>query len=145
MRANTEEDFWLKVNKTDDCWLWLASRDRTGYARFVMSGKRTLVHRFAYEALVGPIPEGLELDHLCRVRHCVNPAHLEPVTPKVNVLRSEGLAAINAAKVVCVNGHAFTEENTYILKSGSRVGKRACRICLADRSRTYHQRRKATV
>ena len=79
----------------------------------------------AYELLVGPIPEYLTLDHLCRVRNCVNPAHLEPVTSAENILRGMSSPAQNARKTECLNGHAFTVENTLI----NVIGARVCRTC----------------
>lgn len=81
--------FWLRVHKTDDCWLWTSTL-RRGYGRFwIAPGRFVPAHRFAYELLVGPIPEGLELDHLCRNPACVNPAHLDPVTHRENVRRGK--------------------------------------------------------
>jgi hypothetical protein len=95
-------------------------------------------HRYAYEISVGPIPEGLTIDHLCRVRACVNPAHLEAVTQWENTMRApETLGAINAAKTECLRGHPFSDENTYY----SRDGRRHCREC----ARTYEQRKKARI
>lgn len=85
-----------------------------------------LAHRFAYELIVGPIKPGLQIDHLCRVRRCCNPEHLEPVTRKVNILRGESPTAKNARKTVCPRGHKYDEENTYL----SKEGKRQCKICM---------------
>lgn len=88
---NAEERFWAKVDRRDggDCWPWLGTTTSTGYGLFgVPREDRTVgAHRYAYELVVGPIPTGLELDHLCRVRNCVNPAHLEPVTHAENLRR----------------------------------------------------------
>lgn len=90
------ERFWPKVERVEDgCWLWTASLTGDGYGRISLGGKfgpMGLAHRVAYELLVGPIPEGLELDHLCRVRRCVNPEHLEPVTHAENVRRAQEAA-----------------------------------------------------
>jgi hypothetical protein len=87
-RTPPEERFWPKVCKTETCWLWTAFKNRDGYGRFNAGGNQpVLVHRFAYELLVGPIAEGLELDHLCRVRACVRPEHLEPVPHRENLRR----------------------------------------------------------
>lgn len=88
-----DERFWRWVERGEGCWLWLASTDTKGYGLFGAEGKLSKAHRYAYELLVGPIPEGLVLDHLCRVRHCVNPDHLEPVTTYENILRGEGACA----------------------------------------------------
>lgn len=101
-----------------DCIVWQGRLNDAGYGRI---GAR-LAHRVAYEAAVGPIPNGLELDHLCRNRACVNPEHLEPVTRAENVARSS-----RSTKRACVNGHPFTPENTYVRRDG--LGKRVCRAC----------------
>jgi hypothetical protein len=102
------------------CWLWQRSTNRDGYARAGINGRVLSIHRLTYEMVVGPIPDGLQLDHLCRVRNCVNPEHLEPVTPLVNVMRSpHTLASINSAKSHCPKDHEYTEENTYT-RPGSR-------------------------
>lgn len=119
--------FWSKVEQRgDECWVWHGSFTDEGYGQVTVNYKRTLVHRHAYEQLVGPIPEGLHLDHLCRNRGCCNPAHLEPVTCKENLYRSPlTLASINAAKTHCKRGHEFDAENTIRSKSGARQ----CREC----------------
>ena len=107
------ERFRTKVDRSagdDACWSWLGARSQTGYGRFWVDGKTVKAHRWAYEHLVGPIPDGLTIDHLCRVRSCVNPAHLEPVSNRVNVLRGDAPAARNARKTHCVRGHEFTRQ-----------------------------------
>lgn len=94
------ERWWAKFERDPDtgCWLWTAAIDETtGYGRFhIAPGNMGYAHRFSWELLVGPIPDGLDIDHLCRTRRCVNPAHLEPVTRQVNLLRGETLAAAHA-------------------------------------------------
>lgn len=120
--------FWAKVQKTDGCWLWTAHVDQSGYGKFG-NGKHgtTCAHRIAYELCVGPIPAGLELDHLCRVRHCVNPRHLEAVTHSENVLRGLSpaiTAARQRAKTHCPKKHPYDEANTI-----HRGGARFCRAC----------------
>lgn len=113
------------------CWLWTGHVMAIGYGRIYYSrteGRnfKILAHRLVYEALVGPIPEGLVLDHKCRVRSCVNPDHLEPVTLVENILRGEGSPAQNSRKEQCDKGHFFVETNTYITPS---TGSRNCRTC----------------
>lgn len=97
-------------------------------------------HRFAYEWLVGPIPEGFTIDHLCRNRGCVNPRHLEPVTRGENTLRGQTIAATNKAKTHCVHGHAFTAENTY--RPPGSTNTRMCRACIEARNRQQNMKRR---
>lgn len=94
-----------------------------------------LVHRFVYELLRAPIPDGLELDHLCRNHPCVNPAHLEPVTHRENMMRGETFGAVNAAKTHCDNGHEFNTANTRLVRRGRSI-RRECRPCNTDRKRS---------
>lgn len=140
--AGLEQRFWAKVDRSGDCWEWRAFRGRDGYGRFHVgrdeSGnkKKWNAHRVAYELIVGSIPEGLDLDHLCRNRGCVNPAHLEPVTRRENLMRGETIVAAAAAKTHCVHGHEYTPENTIIDGRGRR-----CRECrrLQDKARWPHK------
>lgn len=135
MRPETDR-FWTKVDKRPDgCWLWTAYRNPDGYGRFrPYRQNQVMAHRFAYEQIVGPIPEGLTLDHLCRDRACVNPAHLEPVTAGENVMRGTAVGAVNAAKTHCYRGHAFTPENTRVDPHGWRV----CRACKRTKRRAVY-------
>lgn len=128
--------FWSKVNVTDTCWLWTAGTDKDGYGIFYLNGRGTRAHRYP----LGDIPLTLEPDHLCRVRNCVRPDHLEVVTVLENVMRSEGVAAINASKTHCVNGHEFNEANTRLIEQANGRPRRVCRACAASRAlRSYHE------
>ena len=131
--------FWKKVERSGGCWNWLGYRDRDGYGRVGINGKVLGAHRVAYELMIGPVPSGAELDHLCRNRHCVNPAHLEAVTHKENMLRGAGVGSENAAKDRCVKGHLFDEKNTYLRP----IGGRNCRACGRDAAQKYNSHRRA--
>lgn len=110
------------------CWLWESSENPQGYGQLTFKKQHYSAHCFSYELYRGAIPEGMTLDHLCRVRCCVNPDHLEVVTNKVNILRGIGVTARNSRKTHCKHGHEFTPENTYIYKYRA-TGGRACLIC----------------
>lgn len=133
---STHERFAAKYTVDESgCWLWTASTVNNGYGRFRIGGESRLAHRVSYELHVGPIPEGLQLDHLCRVRDCVNPAHLEPVTASVNIRRGTSSAAEHAKQSHCIHGHLFDEANTYIWSGNN---SRSCRRCSRDRARKYY-------
>lgn len=122
------------------CWLWVRPPNTSGYGYLKVAGKNTLAHRASYETFEAPIPADLHIDHLCRVRHCINPAHMEPVTCQVNVLRGETMAARNSKVTHCPRGHEYTEENTGHSSQG-----RYCRECRRAWLREYkrQQRREA--
>jgi hypothetical protein len=116
------------------CWVWqAATRTPGGYGVFQVGGRIQVAHRFSYRGYLGPIPDGLELDHLCRRLLCVNPEHLEPVTPAENTRRSESPAGINARRTNCHNGHALAGEN--LIRDGK--GRR-CRECRNARQRARY-------
>lgn len=136
-----EERLFPKVDATGICWLWTGAKNRGGYG-VINRGRRfgtVVVHRAVWELLVGPIPEGTELDHVCRVRACCNPDHLEPVTRAVNVARGSQRAGA-PRKTHCKSGHRFTPENT--LPNGDHG--RACRECVNAANRRYRARQKET-
>lgn len=120
------------------CWLWTGAKSVSGYGHVRYRRKVCVVHRVVYELLVGPIPDGLVLDHLCRVRHCCAPTHLEPVTDAENIARGAGLAPQEAARTHCPAGHAYDEVNTYV--TPTRPNARYCRACHNERSREWRAR-----
>lgn len=140
--------FWVKVDKAGPapehhpdlgaCWLWTAGTNRGGYGNWDFGGRKTrirkMAHRFAYELEVGPIPDGLHLDHLCRVRHCVRPSHLEAVTQQENNRRA---AEVRVKVTHCPQGHEYTPENTY----RQRWGARLCKACARERERKLREAR----
>lgn len=119
--------FWPKVQKTNGCWVWIGAIGSHGYGSFWLGGDEwVLAHRFAYEQTNGPIPDGHELDHLCRNRRCCNPTHLEPVTGAENLRR---MREHRPLVTHCRHGHAYDEGNTFI----NAAGYRECRTCLQAR------------
>jgi hypothetical protein len=132
------------------CWAWEGACSTAGYAQYRLPKGTMYAHRLAYELAKGPVPDGLDLDHLCRVRCCVNPDHLEAVTRSTNLRRGVGVAqAAERIKAIggwqrhwthCKHGHEFTAENTYITPNS---GARSCRICRQlDYERSYQPKRK---
>jgi hypothetical protein len=146
--ARLPDRFWSKCvpEPNTGCWLWLAVTNRQGYGRIVMNQRLQLAHRVAYEALVGIVPVGLELDHFtCSTPLCCNPAHLRAVTHTENMRRSTRLVEagrVRAAKRThCVNGHEYTEENTW-RRPGAPL-KRSCKTCERDQLRERRRKLRA--
>jgi hypothetical protein len=129
-----QQRFWMNTECSPNCWNWTGFLNEGGYGRFTVDDRRVLAHRYAFELLVGPIPAGLTLDHLCRNRACVNPAHLEPVTRAENTRR--GVRPVIVRVTHCMYGHEYTDENTYW-----RGKRRACRACHA----LYEKARRAEL
>jgi hypothetical protein len=130
--GSEDERFWAKVNKASgifmiadrtECWVWTGAKDENGYGLFGLAGgKVQRAHIRSFTETYGPAKLGYERDHLCRVTACVRPDHMEEVTTKVNVLRSQGLCAENARKSTCPNGHPYDRIN--------KKGRRCCSICI---------------
>lgn len=145
------EKLWARVEVTGFCWLWTGETGGGGYGRLHFQGARGQAHRIIYELLVGPIPDGLQLDHLCRIRNCVNPDHVEPVTFKVNQERKVAKwakpkqptqAAIRKAKGLCQKGHVLAVVGVLTSTRGTSIRKQ-CRACQHDAQERW--RRKAGI
>lgn len=137
------ERFMDFVEKTTSCWLWNGPKNQNGYGKVSLwKPKRTTIaaHKFLFQKINGELPKGMELDHLCRIRHCVNPDHLEIVTHRENTLRGISMVAVNAKKTHCKYGHEFTKKNTKICKSRGTI-ERNCKTCHAINSKKYRNER----
>lgn len=122
------------------CWEWAKTLNEDGYGRFWIGKRGVSAHRLAYFLAHGQPPVSADIDHRCRNRKCVNPAHLRPLTRKMNILIGEGMAARNAAKTHCKRNHEFTPANTILRKTG-----RTCRTCLRASQLAYYHRTKAAA
>ena len=144
MVVGLAERLWAKVDRSggpDACWPFTGGLAPTGYATIYRDGHTAYAHRVAYELTVGPIPAGLQIDHLCRVRPCVNPSHLEPVTNRENQLRGVNPMVLISKSGRCARGHPFTPENTYFRRDKR---SRECLTCRHTRwLRWYRQNRAA--
>ncbi len=132
------EQFEAQYEVADnDCWLWTGPQDRDGYGQMRLLGGMIRAYRFSYELHIGPIPDGLVIDHQCDTRLCVNYRHLETVTNRENILRGNGPSAKNARKTHCLYGHPFDGTNTRVY-----VGRRYCQECVRIRARKYQTRKR---
>ena len=147
-----EERFWRKVNKNGPiseyaphlgpCWIWTGAKQPRGYGNVRINNVTRGTHVVSHEFVNGPINPGQEIDHLCRVKSCVNPAHLEAVEPRVNTLRSTSPSAVNALKTHCNRGHVLSGSNVRLrARKGTMRTKRICRAC----ARIYGERQRAAA
>jgi hypothetical protein len=145
MTKSTLERFMAKVEVTGGCWLWTAGqtgRDAKrgrGYGMFYFGNQRMLAHRWAWAHWRGEIPEGMQIDHLCKVKRCVNPDHLEVVTPAENMARQAATVPFQLRATHCPNGHAYEPDNAYVW--GHTVRCRECRRLSDIRAREKDPKR----
>lgn len=135
--------FEAKYILLEGCWHWVGAKLQSGYGRFKVASKVVQAHLASYEHFIGPVPEGLELDHLCRNRACVNPFHLEPVTRSENVLRGDGPLVTrlrHQQRTHCPKGHPYDEKNTYLWQHPKGYMLRDCRACTNERRREKRRR-----
>lgn len=133
-----EERLLARSVRVGGCLIWMGHRIRTVYGVFKVANRSRRVHRVAYEVWVGPIPDGLEIDHLCRNRACIEPSHLEAVTHRENIARS-----VPARVTHCPSGHEYTEENTLVTTNDRGYRRRRCRTCRVAASRAYRESRRS--
>lgn len=139
MKPKDIQRFFSKIKQSGSCWQWIASKDRSGYGLFLYQKRKVSSHRFSYILFFHDIPIGLEIDHLCKNKSCVNPDHLEAVTHLVNVRRGHsGNDNHESRKTYCPQGHQYSKENTRTYKNGSR----ACKECVRNRNREYQRKLK---
>ncbi|MCA1218857.1 HNH endonuclease signature motif containing protein [Streptomyces sp. 8L] len=138
-KVNTRGPWALRKDCPGPCHLWEGATTEKGYGAFYVHGRTVKAHRYAVEQATGPIPDGLEIDHRCRRRACVNRDHLEPVTHRENVLRSTNHVAARAAVTHCPAGHAYDRANTIRAKNGTRK----CRACKNTSARKHYAERRA--
>lgn len=131
-------DRWMRRSVTADseCWVWTGARTRNGYGQLVIHGKHYMAHRVFYGYFIAEVPDGLDLDHLCRTRSCVNPWHLEPVPRSLNLRRGDTKRTHMSSRTHCPQGHPYDAENTAL-----RNGHRTCRTCERQRAQRNRDRK----
>lgn len=139
--------FWkqVKVASDQECWVWQKCKSPSGYGVFRLQGKNIPAHRFSWEIANGPMPQELVTDHLCRNHSCVNPAHLEAVTNRENVLRGVAPAALHAKKDHCPQGHSYSGGNLLVVQAKAGGQQRYCRACDAEKHRQQRQAKKQSA
>lgn len=147
-RPTVEERFWSKVASRNEgeCWLWIGAKNAQGYGHLSINGAQFKAHRWSFQRHVGLIPDGFQIDHLCRVRNCVNPAHLDAVSAAENTLRAvpfRGPASVPPRRSTCGKGHEFTPENTASKRPGKSHWRmqRACKTCARIRDAARYRNR----
>ncbi len=142
MKQTTEQRFWSKVDKSPSsgCWLWTGEKSAKGYGRFVISfvsgkRKRVYAHRFSWEQTHDKIPDTLQIDHLCGIKNCVNPDHMEVVTSRENILRGMSPSAITYRTGICKRGHALSDDNIHVYSNGYRT----CLICFRANQKRWSE------
>jgi hypothetical protein len=144
VKAWTQYTLWSRIDMSGglkSCWLWKGGHNVHGYGVLSVKRRSVYAHRLAYEIACGPVPKGLELDHLCRVRNCVNPGHMEAVTHKENVKRSLFPSIVNRTKTHCKWGHLLDDSNIY--RPPKAPAKRQCKQCIRRRTVERNLRRDA--
>ena len=143
-RAKVEERAWKKIETIPECgcWMWVGATKKKGYGSFAVGGVSFGAHQVIYALYKGLVPKGLQLDHLCRVRSCVNPDHLEPVTSLENRLRGESLVFKASRSSYCKNGHIYNAKNTRYVSLPDGYTGRACRVCDKEAARARRRNKK---
>lgn len=138
-RRMTPSERWkacqLEHYGVESCWIWSGVPNKHGYGTMKINGKSVLAHRFGYVLMIGAIPEGKQIDHLCRNRLCVNPYHLEPVDSRTNTLRGDTLASKQSKQTHCIHGHPFCGDNLRIRENGKRI----CAACNKQRCKAWNR------